>query len=235
MTERGRQQVSVACDHFAIGPSALHWDGESLTITIDEIGMPFPRRVRGTVRLRPQAVTNHIVRLNPEGNHTWWPIAPVSTVEVDLQKPGLRWSGPGYLDMNRGDVPIADGFRDWHWSRAPFQDGAAVLYHGMRRNGSRFDFGWRFDRSGIAMPLDPPPPARLPRTGWRIHRETRSDADHPAGVIETLEDTPFYARSVVRSTLEGQSVTAMHESLSLDRLVNPVVQAMLPFRMPRRP
>jgi carotenoid 1,2-hydratase len=29
-------------------------------------------------------------------------------------------------------------------------------------------------------------------------------------------------------------VVAMHESLSLDRFMRPWVQAMLPFRMPRR-
>ena len=53
-------------------------------------------------------------------------------------------------------------------------------------------------------------------------------------MVETLEDTPFYARSVVAGDLLGQPVTAMHESLSMDRFTMPVVQAMLPFRMPRR-
>jgi carotenoid 1,2-hydratase len=52
-------------------------------------------------------------------------------------------------------------------------------------------------------------------------------------VISTLEDTPFYARSVVRTRLLGEPVTAMHESLSLDRFSALWVQAMLPFRIPR--
>ena len=52
-------------------------------------------------------------------------------------------------------------------------------------------------------------------------------------VIRTLEDAPFYARSVVSAQLCGEPVMMMHESLSLDRFRQPVVQAMLPFRMPR--
>ena len=236
MTERGRRHVDVGPERFVVGPSALHWDGTSLTITIDEIGMPLPvpRRVRGRVRVTPQAITDHVVTLNPEGAHRWWPIAPLARVEVDLSEPDLSWSGPGYLDMNQGDAPLTEGFQSWHWSRAPTTEGAAVLYGGTRRDGSTFDLGWRFDDGGNARETPPGPTAVLPKSGWRITRETRSDRGHPAALVETLEDTPFYARSLVRTSLAGESVTAMHESLSLDRFANPVVQAMLPFRMPRR-
>jgi carotenoid 1,2-hydratase len=52
-------------------------------------------------------------------------------------------------------------------------------------------------------------------------------------VVATLQDTPFYARSVVSTEWYGTPATAMHESLSLDRFRTPWVQAMLPFRMPR--
>ncbi len=236
MTERGRRHVDVGPERFLIGPSALHWDGSSLTIGIDEIGMPLPvpRRVRGTVRVTPQAITDHVVTLNPDGAHRWWPVAPLSRVEVDLSEPDLSWNGPGYLDMNQGDAPLAEGFQSWHWSRAATVNGAAVLYGGTRRDGSSFDLGWRFDAAGRATPIQPGPPAALPGSGWRIARETRSDRGRPAVLVETLEDTPFYARSLVKTSLAGESVTAMHESLSLDRFANPVVQAMLPFRMPRR-
>ena len=54
-----------------------------------------------------------------------------------------------------------------------------------------------------------------------------------AHVRRTFEDTPFYARSEVASVLGGEGVLAMHESLALDRFKSGVVQAMLPFRMPR--
>jgi carotenoid 1,2-hydratase len=71
----------------------------------------------------------------------------------------------------------------------------------------------------------------LPRTKWRMAREIR--ATNPT-IAKTLEDTPFYARSVIAAEFEGAPVTAMHESLALDRFTQPWVQAMLPFRMPRR-
>jgi carotenoid 1,2-hydratase len=52
--------------------------------------------------------------------------------------------------------------------------------------------------------------------------------------LQTLEDGPFYVRSLLRSQVLGQSVLAMHESLSLQRFSAGWVQMMLPFRMPRR-
>jgi carotenoid 1,2-hydratase len=63
----------------------------------------------------------------------------------------------------------------------------------------------------------------------------RADAGHPVTVAETLVDAPFYARSVLNMRIAGQPVTAMHESLSLDRFSAGWVQALLPFRMPRVP
>jgi carotenoid 1,2-hydratase len=53
-------------------------------------------------------------------------------------------------------------------------------------------------------------------------------------VLRSLEDGPFYTRSLVESRWYGRTVVAVHESLDLDRFVRPAVQAMLPFRMPRR-
>jgi carotenoid 1,2-hydratase len=38
---------------------------------------------------------------------------------------------------------------------------------------------------------------------------------------------------VLRSRLLGEDVTAVHESLSLDRFDTPWVQFMLPFKAPR--
>ena len=61
----------------------------------------------------------------------------------------------------------------------------------------------------------------------------RTDAGQPATVLQTLEDTPFYARSMLRSGLLGESVLSMHETLSVPRLVSTAVQLMLPWRMPR--
>ena len=50
----------------------------------------------------------------------------------------------------------------------------------------------------------------------------------------TLEDTPFYARSLLDTCLLGEPVHGVHESLDLERFRSGWVQMLLPFRMPRR-
>ena len=61
----------------------------------------------------------------------------------------------------------------------------------------------------------------------------RTDERQPAKVTQTLEDTPFYVRSVVASSLLGESVESVHETLNVPRLVSTSTQLMLPWRMPR--
>ena len=80
--------------------------------------------------------------------------------------------------------------------------------------------------------FEPPPVAALPRAGWGVARTTRADAGG-ASLVRTLVDAPFYARSLVASCTLRERVTAVHESLSLDRFNAPWVRALLPFRMPR--
>jgi carotenoid 1,2-hydratase len=236
MTERGRGAIRRTPDRFVIGPSAVAWQARTLTLHIDEIAVPWPRRIRGEVRLRADALVDHPVALDAAGRHHWTALAPCARIEVDLESPARRWSGHGYLDMNTGDEPLEDGFASWHWSRSALADGStAVLYEVQRRAGDREGFGLRFDRGGTVHAFEPPAPAVLPGTGWGIARGTRADDAARARVRRTLEDTPFYARSVLSSRLLGEEVTAVHESLSLDRFRTRWVQALLPFRMPRRP
>jgi len=111
------------------------------------------------------------------------------------------------------------------------QDGTAILYEAQRRDGSRVDLAVKFDPQGRMQAFEPPPAAAMNSTGWRVRRSVRSEGE--AKIIRTLENAPFYARSVVSAKLLGEPVTLMHESLSLDRFKMPIVQAMLPFRMPR--
>jgi carotenoid 1,2-hydratase len=231
MTERPSGAVNRTSNLFAVGPSSLSWDGKALTIRIDEISAPIPRRLRGTIRVVPTALTQQEFTLNESGNHCWWPIAPCAQVQVELDRPHLRWQGDGYLDMNRGDAPLESGFSDWQWSRGATRDGAAVLYEARRRDGRRIDLAMTFDPQGRMQTFEPPVLHSLNRTGWRIGREVRSE-DAP-GVLRTLEDAPFYARSVISARLFDEPVILMHESLSLDRFRMPIVQSMLPFRMPR--
>lgn len=233
MTERPRGAVYRTLNSFAVGPSHLAWNGNALTIHIAEIAVPFPRRIRGTVRVVPTAITQHAFTLNEDGRHRWWPIAPCARVQVALDQPHLRWQGDGYFDMNRGDTPLERGFVDWQWSRGATRDGAIIMYEALRRDGSRIDLAMTFDPQSRMQEFEPPKLQTLKRTGWRVARSVRSE--NAASVVRTLEDAPFYARSVISAKLLDEPVTLMHESLSLDRFKKPVVQAMLPFRMPRAP
>jgi carotenoid 1,2-hydratase len=237
MTERGSAALARSATQLAIGPSALRWDGQALTARIDEVMVPWARRLRGTVRLVQQALADQPHALDPAGRHHWRPIAPCARIEVELEQPALRWQGSAYLDSNHGTRPLEQDFRRWTWSRAALaQGGTAVLYDVSRRDGSVLSLAQRFDPAGGARAFEPPAPAALPASGWRLARATRSDAGaaSPARVLQTLEDAPFYARSLLRTQLLGEPVTAVHESLCLDRWAQPAVQWMLPFRMPRR-
>ena len=237
MTERGQRHCSRDTSEFVIGPSRLHWDGSALTIDINEIGMPIPHRLQGRVRVHPQGLFNFSTPLDGSGRHRWGPLAPQARVEVELQHPGQTWSGHGYLDSNEGDEPIARAFTEWDWSRGQLADGStAVIYdvEPQRRPDHPMAklLALRFKPDGSIEPFEAPPSQRLPRTRWGIARRMRSDG--PVSVLQQLEDTPFYQRAVLQSTLLGQQVSSFHETLNVPRLVSPVVQAMLPWRMPRR-
>lgn len=231
MTERPRGAVSRSTDHLQIGPSRLDWDGKALTIHFDEVTMPFPGRLRGTVRVVPSALTTQPFELNPSGRHVWWPIAPRARVQVEMEGPHLRWQGDGYFDMNHGDAPLESGFSDWQWARGALQDGTAILYEARRHDGSHANLAMHFADDGRMQPFTPPDGVALKQTGWRVARSLRSESE--PRLLRTLEDAPFYARSAVAGQLRGEPVVMMHESLSLDRFRMPLVQAMLPFRMPR--
>ena len=93
-----------------------------------------------------------------------------------------------------------------------------------------------FAADGSVGELNVPSRVRLAATSlWRVAREVRCDAGPaPPKIEQTLEDTPFYARSLVQMPLSGERVLAVHETLDVRRLSSVAVQGMLPFRMPRR-
>lgn len=233
MTERGRRHCARTASEFVIGPSRLHWDGQCLQIDIDERGSPLPRRVRGRVRVWPGALQRYCTGIDTEGRHRWGPIAPQARIEVDLPEPGLRWRGHAYLDSNEGDEPVERAFHRWDWSRAQLPDGSTVVHYDLQWPGHvQRQLSLRFDAQGGVEPLPTPAPQDLPRTAWLLARRMRSE--QPVRVLRQLEDTPFYQRALLALPLGGRTVPAFHETLSVPRLVRPVVQAMLPFRMPRR-
>ena len=53
-------------------------------------------------------------------------------------------------------------------------------------------------------------------------------------IRSSLEDGPFYSRSVIEARWMGQPVTAVHEYLSMKRFERRWVRTLLPFRMPKR-
>ena len=234
MTERSRASLQRDATRLVIGPSQLHWDGDCLTITLDEVSVPIPRRVRGRVRIYPKGLCTFVAALDDGGRHRWGPIAPCARVEVDFDAPSMRWSGHAYLDSNEGDEPIDRPFTEWDWSRASMKDGSTgVIYDVRQKQGADRVIAVRFRPSGEFEHFTPPERQRLPRTAWRIDRTMRTDAQQQAAVSQTLEDTPFYVRSVLSSGLLGESVVSVHETLNVPRLVSTAVQLMLPWRMPR--
>lgn len=234
MTERGLPAIVRDTASFRIGPSRLAWEGEDLLLEVDERTAPWPRRLRGRIRLRPGALTGRTVELARQGSHRWWPIAPRARVEVALDEPALRFTGHGYLDANEGLEPLEARFRFWDWSRAGDGEETVILYEGARRDGSTLALALRADHDGGLEPIPLPPAQPLPRSRWGLARTTRVDPGHRARLVRGLEDGPFYARAQLVTRLLGRELPAVHEHLSLDRFARPWVQLLLPFRMPRR-
>jgi carotenoid 1,2-hydratase len=237
MTERGARHVQRERSAFVVGPSRMAWDGRALEIALDERSVPWARAVRGTLRLQPHALCTFAASLDAAGRHRWGPIAPCARIEVDLQAPALRWSGAAYFDSNEGDEPIERAFTRWDWLRTASPDGrTTTVIYDVQATGAEQGalIARRFDADGSDHAADAAPARRAlaPAPLWRIARSVRAGED--AHVLRTLEDTPFYARSLIEMPSGGERELAVHETLDTLRLRSRVVQAMLPWRMPRR-
>lgn len=239
MTERGRAALHRDVEMFQIGPSALRWENDGLTIDIDETAVPHLSRVRGRIRLQPTALNAEPFRLDRDGLHWWRPIAPAARVSVDLDGPAQSWRGAGYLDMNWGDAPLEAGFTRWDWSRAALPGGrSAILYDATWRGGDgRADGGQalalRFDANGEVERREAPPRTALPGTLWRVTRKVQADAGSSPREVRRLEDSPFYARCELVNRLWGEEAHAVHETVDADRFATRWVKLLLPWRMPR--
>jgi carotenoid 1,2-hydratase len=236
MTEHGESHVHREGNSLTIGKSRLVWDGTRLTVHIDETSTPFGRKIRGTVTIDVEGLGNTTFLIDDKQRHRWRPLAPLSRMTVDLQEPDLSWSGDSYLDSNYGDEPLEDGFTFWDWSRTIIdRERTAILYNTDMVSGHSCLSALLVDKKGDLQEIDSPPQANLPRTPiWRIKRRTRADAGSSPRIVKTFEDTPFYSRSVIETDLFGARRHAIHESLSGPRLRLPIVQFMLPYRMPRK-
>lgn len=233
MTERGQSALWRSGNHLCIGRSTATYGATDLTLSIDEICTPLPFRLRGSIRLQPEVLGAQDYHIDRHGRHVWRPVMPSARIEVEMREPALSWTGHAYFDHNRGSAPLEADFARWTWARFPLSAGNAILYDTVPRSGPPVSLALRYDRDGMVKSFDPPAAVALPQTAWRVPRQVRTET-HDGTAARTLEDTPFYARTMVSTHLLGQHATGMHESLSLDRFASRWVQALLPFRMPRR-
>jgi carotenoid 1,2-hydratase len=223
-----------------MGGSVLERTADGMRVLIDEQTSPFPRptprRLRGSVLIRGDLREDRgpPIALDEQGEHRWWPVLPRAPIEVDVPCLGLRWRGEGYHDANAGNSPLGQAFSSWSWGRFHTGQGAIVTYDTTPRQGPgqsvalafeggrRRELGRSFGASSIA------------RTGWGLPVPARSDVGaRPPRLLHSLEDTPFYARHVVETTLLDERARGVTETLSLDRFGSRWVQALLPFRMRR--
>ena len=230
LTEARPESVERREDLFSLSGSRIERTSDALTIHLDERTAPWGRALQGRVRIELHGGAPGPYTLDQPGDHHWWPIGARARAEVELDAPALRFRGSAYHDCNFGRVPLEDSFESWNWSRAEVGDDVCIVYDVREVDGTQRPFGIRLRRGGVE-PLDASVDTRLPAGWWGVDRATRGHGD--ASVVRTLEDTPFYTRSLLRTSLDGRPTLAMHESLSMRRFVRPWVQFLLPFRIRR--
>jgi carotenoid 1,2-hydratase len=230
LTERGRDAVRQGADELAIGPSSMTWESGDLVVRIDERSAPWGSRVRGTIRLAPLAESAMVVELDPCGLHTWSPRIPIARVEVEFEEPRVRFTGTGYLDANQGEEPLEDAFRSWSWSRVSDGERVSIAYDVTTRDGVERARAFRGGRGCELAAVSTDALVELPATRFGLVRAARGESTK-IDVVRALEDGPFYARSVLRSTIDGRAALGMHETVSLDRFRCAWVKFLVPFRM----
>ncbi len=234
MTERGEGALKTSENQFKVGPSSFNWIDNCLVIDVDEIATPHLDRVRGTIKIIPDYITNIEVPLKTDGTHVWRPFSPNSKIEVDIQKKGWQWSGHGYFDANFGTKALEKDFSYWTWARLPTPDGSIALYDANLRNGETLSVGLNFSKDGTIKQLDTPSIVRIPRSLWGVKRETRADDGYKPEQVKHMLDTPFYTRSAIRTKLFGNETVGIHEALDLNRFSLKILKPMLALRIPRR-
>ena len=236
MTDRGESALRQTASRLEVGPSMMRWEGDRLIIDINEMSShPWINRIQGQITVIPSAVTQVELPLTQDDSHIWRPFAPRARINVDIDRPGWQWTGEGYFDANFGTRALEEDFSYWTWGRFPTKDGATCIYDATRLDGSELAAGFAFDPDGTARQIALPPKARMKRSLWALYRETRADLGYQPYQVRPMLDAPFYNRAAVRTQLDGEEVTGVHESLDLTRFRSPLLKPMLAVRVPRRP
>jgi len=231
MTERGRNALKRSAVHLGVGPSGLTTSAGRLVIDINEWTVPLPRPLRGRVTVELGPVFDDVVALDDAERHIWRPIAPCARAEVAFNRPASNWRGSAYVDMNAGGEPLETGFERWTWARFDGNEATRIVYDARPRRGAARLIARQYNRDGSSAGIPSGRHFTLPRTGWLVSRGVSSPDGTQPRVLRTLEDTPFYSRSLLAF---DRGERAIHESVDLERFASRWVQALLPFRMPRR-
>ena len=234
LTERSRSAVARDATTLAVGRSSMRWlSSGSLAVEIDERSAPWGRPVRGRVLFHPDTRTESAVPIDGRGDHLWWPLAPLGRVEVALDEPRVRFTGSGYVDANAGRGPLEDSFARWSWARLSRVDQVAITYDVVTRAEEDRRHGYLIDRAGLRE-IEGGDIVALGPTRFGLPRSLRCPGNGGARLSwRTVEDGPFYARSIVRHGDGAHSSTGVHEVVSLDRFAASWVQFLIPFRMRR--
>lgn len=233
LTEGGASLLDRGPTTLRIGASRIVRDGDGLLFWIDEKSSILGAPLRGVVRFTFPEPTADVYPLDPAGRHRWTPYAPVARCEAFFEEPRLDFRGSGYVDGNDGDEPLERGFSSWDWCRAEDDSGNRVVIYDTFPRDSAPQTIARSGRDDFPADCTLPPRRLLPSTLFQMERAIRCDVGQEPRVLATMEDAPFYARSLVETTLFGRRMQAVHETVNLDRFSTRWCQFLIGFRMRR--
>jgi carotenoid 1,2-hydratase len=230
-------------DGLSLGKNSIEWRGDELILRIEEQAPWSQRGLSGEIRLRAPTRYAPAIDLAGNGEHRWYPVAPACSAQVRLSRPSLNFDGVAYHDVNHGSRALEEDFVEWDWSRlgsaaSVDSNEGVITYDVVTRGGpdaahKRRMFG--FGASGLTMLDTSGTELRNGGRGfWGVARKPVGDSGTRPRHLRTLEDSPFYTRSLIETTVGAKQYRGVHESLRMDRFVSPVVQCMLPFRIRSR-
>jgi len=235
--------IERTATRFALGHSVVETRGAQEVWSFRERTTPFPklipREIVGSITLDnpyPWAPAAPVL-LAAQGQHQWWPMTPKTRLTVNVPALGWQWQGDGYCDANAGEAPLEDAFSSWSWGRFHLPDGATLIaYDAVARHEAPLSLRLHASAAGdrIAYESESLPLVTCATSRWGLPVSAPGSVGGPRPVVQqTFEDTPFYARHQVQTSLGGTLTNGVVETLSLDRFQARWVRNLLPFRLRR--